>query len=256
MTIGPIRCHHHVHRVQVAVHEPITRQRSNANPWWRRNPVEPLVKIREQVPRPANRKRWPAEHIHQRRTLESVHHEVPVTDVVHLRTRIATRSGITHHLGFGFERASIAGDAEDLPEPVFEDLAVATLGDLRPDRLHTRIIQASPSLTPLRLRVGPTRLGSHRIVRGVAAGSATHVAQVRTEKERARRLATEESERTSVRTTSTHTGGPGDRHGHSLAAQHTAIVGKSCRGSSVGAAPICRRCPRWRALRGAKSPAS
>lgn len=66
------------------------------------------------------------------------------------RTRIAVGSDVPHDVGLGDQRASVACDAEHLVTAVFEDLAVAALGELRPDRLHAGILSGAPSFRGLR----------------------------------------------------------------------------------------------------------
>ena len=96
------RCDHHVQRVEIAVHEPITGQRATRSGG---NPVESSVEISEEVSRPSEWERQTSGDFHHRRTLESLHHEVPVAGVVHLVTRVATRPGVVHDRGLGFESA-------------------------------------------------------------------------------------------------------------------------------------------------------
>ena len=77
-----VRRHHHVQRVQVAVHDPIAGQRRDPDARRSKDAVEPLVELRQEMTRPSKRERRFAHRVQHRWTFESVHDEIAITSVV------------------------------------------------------------------------------------------------------------------------------------------------------------------------------
>jgi hypothetical protein len=127
--------------MQVEVHDAIAcRTGRRDQPVGCRDRTEARVQIRQHgggTPQPGGRL---ADGVEQVDAVDALHHEPPVTRVEHFRHRITLRPHVLHQPRLAGEVAGDTRDAEHTPLAVFEDLGVASFGDLRPDRLHRTIL--------------------------------------------------------------------------------------------------------------------
>ena len=150
------------------------RSRRGVQPIRRGDHTEGAVKFGQVLHRgaeAAGRLAGGGEHV---LAFESFHHEPAGAGIEHFGSGIAVRANVTHHLGLADEGTTIARSAQHATGAVFEDLRVASLGQLRSLRLHAGTLSATFQASSMTI-VRPTvrRFAMASIAAGISSKSTT-----------------------------------------------------------------------------------